>query len=71
MLATTTRLRLALIAALCCIAVGVAFFVGSRHRGPPDTGAPTIDEKGMASMNSAMSPTDLLVGVTFTISPNN
>ena len=40
MLATTTRLRLALIAALCCIAVGVAFFVGSRHRGPPDTGAP-------------------------------
>ena len=41
MLATTTRLRLALIAALCCIAVGVAFFVGSRHRGPPDTGAPS------------------------------
>ena len=41
MLATTTRLRLALIAALCCIAVGVAFFVGSRHREPPDTGAPS------------------------------
>ena len=40
MLATTTRLRLALIAALCC-AVGVAFFVGSRHREPPDTGAPS------------------------------
>ena len=41
MLATTTRLRLVLIAALCCIAVGVAFFVGSRHREPPDTGAPS------------------------------
>ncbi len=41
MLATTTRPRLALIAALCCIAVGVAFFVGSRHREPPDTGAPS------------------------------
>ena len=41
MLTTTTRLRLALIAALCCIAVGVAFFVGSRHREPPDTGAPS------------------------------
>jgi hypothetical protein len=35
MLATTTRLRLVLIAALCCIAVGAVFFVGS------DTGTPS------------------------------
>jgi hypothetical protein len=38
MLARSTRLRLVLIAALCCFAVGVVFFVGSNN-GTPSVGS--------------------------------